>query len=106
MSWCGASRALQGSQASTASANLSVDERTECLLDLHGLHAKEAVELTERFLLGLEAEGIQGLAYLAIGKANTAAGDGQEACQGERLCQAVPQQLLVSLCGERWRACS
>lgn len=61
--------ALQGSQASTASANLSVDERTECLLDLHGLHAKEAVELTERFLLGLEAEGIQGLAYLAIGKA-------------------------------------
>lgn len=61
--------ALQGSQASSATANLSVDERTECLLDLHGLHAKEAVELTEQFLLGLEAEGIQGLAYLAIGKA-------------------------------------
>ncbi|UTT90723.1 hypothetical protein NDA17_006875 [Ustilago hordei] len=55
--------ALQGN-----SANLSVDERTECLLDLHGLHAKEAVELTEKFLLGLEAEAIQGLAYLAIGK--------------------------------------
>ncbi|KAF6766963.1 protein of unknown function DUF1771 [Kalmanozyma brasiliensis GHG001] len=61
--------ALQGSQASSATANLSVDERTECLLDLHGLHAKEAVEMTEQFLLGLEAEGIQGLAYLAIGKA-------------------------------------
>ena len=56
--------ALQGSQ----SANLAVDERSECLLDLHGLHAKEAVELTEEFLLGLEAEGLQGLAYLAIGK--------------------------------------
>lgn len=55
--------ALQGN-----SANISVDERTECLLDLHGLHAKEAVELTEEFLLGLEAEGMQGLAYLAIGK--------------------------------------
>ncbi|KAJ1017812.1 hypothetical protein NDA16_005129 [Ustilago loliicola] len=55
--------ALQGN-----SANLSVDERTECLLDLHGLHAKEAVELTEEFLLGLEAERMQGLAYLAIGK--------------------------------------
>lgn len=60
---------LQGSQASSITANLSVDERTECLLDLHGLHAKEAVELTEEFLLGLEAEGLQGLAYLAIGKA-------------------------------------
>lgn len=60
---------LQGSQASPITANLSVDERTECLLDLHGLHAKEAVELTEEFLLGLEAEGLQGLAYLAIGKA-------------------------------------
>ncbi|KAI3484892.1 hypothetical protein L1887_51946 [Cichorium endivia] len=57
--------ALQGS----ITASLSMDERTECLLDLHGLHAKEAVELTEEFLLGLEAEGIQGLAYLAIGKA-------------------------------------
>ena len=45
-----------------------MDERTECLLDLHGLHAKEAVELTEEYLLGLEAEGMQGLAYLAIGK--------------------------------------
>ncbi|SJX64679.1 uncharacterized protein SRS1_15495 [Sporisorium reilianum f. sp. reilianum] len=60
---------LQGSQASSITANLSVDERTECLLDLHGLHAKEAVELTEEFLLGLETEGLQGLAYLAIGKA-------------------------------------
>ncbi|GAC94796.1 hypothetical protein PHSY_002369 [Pseudozyma hubeiensis SY62] len=61
--------ALQGSQASSITASLSADERTECLLDLHGLHAKEAVELTEEFLLGLEAEGVQGLAYLAIGKA-------------------------------------
>lgn len=60
--------ALQGSQASSITASLSVDERTECLLDLHGLHAKEAVELTEEYLLGLEAEGMQGLAYLAIGK--------------------------------------
>lgn len=60
--------ALQGSQALSLMANLSADERTECLLDLHGLHAKEAVELAEEFLLGLEAEGMQGLAYLAIGK--------------------------------------
>jgi len=55
--------ALQGN-----SAALSVDERSECLLDLHGLHAKEAVELTEEFLLGLESEGVQGLAYVAVGK--------------------------------------
>ncbi|KIS67514.1 uncharacterized protein UMAG_04609 [Mycosarcoma maydis] len=61
--------ALQGSQTSSITANLSVEERTECLLDLHGLLSKEAVELTEEFLLGLEAEGIQGLAYIAIGKA-------------------------------------
>jgi hypothetical protein len=29
---------------------LSVEERTECLLDCHGLHASEAVEVVEEFL--------------------------------------------------------
>ncbi|PWY98068.1 hypothetical protein BCV70DRAFT_202240 [Testicularia cyperi] len=59
---------LAASSAASLSSQLSIDERSECLLDLHGLHSKEAVEITEEFLLGLESEGIQGLAYLAVGK--------------------------------------
>ncbi|EPQ31160.1 uncharacterized protein PFL1_01348 [Pseudozyma flocculosa PF-1] len=60
--------ALQASMPSAMASHLSVDERTECFLDLHGLHSQEAVELVEEFLLGLESEGLQGLAYLAIGR--------------------------------------
>ncbi|KDN41341.1 hypothetical protein K437DRAFT_269738 [Tilletiaria anomala UBC 951] len=49
-------------------AKLAVEERVECLLDLHGLHAIEAVEMAEVFLLGLERENLRGLAYLAVGE--------------------------------------
>lgn len=69
------------------SAQLTLEERTECLLDAHGLHASEAVEIIEEFLLALEKgsniassggsgekEGqgqqtapMRGLTYLAVG---------------------------------------
>ena len=60
--------ALQTSMPSSMACGLSVEERSESLLDLHGLHSQEAVEVVEEFLLGLEREGMQGLAYLAIGR--------------------------------------
>ncbi|KAJ7180464.1 hypothetical protein C8R46DRAFT_940225 [Mycena filopes] len=46
----------------------SVEERTECVLDLHGLHANEATEVLEEFLLALEHETFYGLAYIIVGE--------------------------------------
>ncbi|KAF7370823.1 hypothetical protein MSAN_00715900 [Mycena sanguinolenta] len=43
-------------------------ERTECVLDLHGLHANEATEVLEEFLLALEHEHFYGLAYVIVGE--------------------------------------
>ncbi|CAO1617068.1 unnamed protein product [Parajaminaea phylloscopi] len=52
-------------------AQLTLEERTECFLDAHGLHAGEAIDVIEEFLLALEQrEGshtMRGLVYLAVG---------------------------------------
>lgn len=45
----------------------SLDERTDVLLDCHLLHASEAVEFLEEFLIGLEREQFRGLAHIAVG---------------------------------------
>ncbi|KAE9393464.1 hypothetical protein BT96DRAFT_924018 [Gymnopus androsaceus JB14] len=47
---------------------LTADERTEVALDLHGLHANEATEVLEEFLLALESEFFYGLAYIIVGE--------------------------------------
>ncbi|KAF7356826.1 hypothetical protein MVEN_01018100 [Mycena venus] len=47
---------------------LTAEERTECVLDLHGLHANEATEVLEEFLLALEHEHFYGLAYIIVGE--------------------------------------
>ncbi|KAK7015505.1 hypothetical protein VNI00_019120, partial [Paramarasmius palmivorus] len=47
---------------------LSSEERTEVMLDLHGLHANEATEVLEEFLLSLERECFYGLAYVIVGE--------------------------------------
>jgi len=47
---------------------LTADERTEAVLDLHGLHANEATEVLEKFLLALEREHFYGLAYAIVGE--------------------------------------
>lgn len=46
----------------------SPEERTEVALDLHGLHANEATDVLESFLLGLEREHFYGLAYAIVGE--------------------------------------
>ncbi|EKM50388.1 uncharacterized protein PHACADRAFT_152320 [Phanerochaete carnosa HHB-10118-sp] len=47
---------------------LTPEERTEVMLDLHGLHSTEATEVVEEFLLALEREHFYGLAYLVVGE--------------------------------------
>ncbi|KAJ7132079.1 hypothetical protein C8R44DRAFT_612099 [Mycena epipterygia] len=47
---------------------LTGEERTECMLDLHGLHSNEATEVLEEFLLALEHEHFYGLAYVVVGE--------------------------------------
>jgi len=47
---------------------LTPEERTESLLDLHGLHSNEATEVLEEFLLSLEREHFYGLAYIVVGE--------------------------------------
>ncbi|TDL23715.1 hypothetical protein BD410DRAFT_746479 [Rickenella mellea] len=51
-----------------AVAKSTPEERTEALLDLHGLHSNEAAEVLEEFLLGLEREHFFGLAYVVVGE--------------------------------------
>ncbi|KAF9478289.1 hypothetical protein BDN70DRAFT_836377 [Pholiota conissans] len=51
-----------------AGAEASPEERTEAMLDLHGLHANEATEVLEQFLLALEREHFYGLAYAIVGE--------------------------------------
>ncbi|KAJ6581249.1 hypothetical protein B0H19DRAFT_1114405 [Mycena capillaripes] len=46
----------------------TAEERTECMLDLHGLHSNEATEVLEEFLLALEHEHFYGLAYVVVGE--------------------------------------
>ncbi|KAF8972628.1 hypothetical protein BDZ97DRAFT_1901162 [Flammula alnicola] len=52
----------------TGGAEASQEDRTEAMLDLHGLHANEATEVLEQFLLALEREHFYGLAYAIVGE--------------------------------------
>ncbi|KAJ7453957.1 hypothetical protein B0H11DRAFT_2069868 [Mycena galericulata] len=63
---------------------LTGEERTECVLDLHGLHANEATEVLEEFLLALETEHFYGLAYIVVGEEKHTQGAG-----GARLATGV-----------------
>ncbi|TFK51697.1 hypothetical protein OE88DRAFT_1658280 [Heliocybe sulcata] len=47
---------------------LTAEERTESMLDLHGLHSNEATEVLEEFLMALEREHFYGLAYAVVGE--------------------------------------
>ncbi|KAG9312896.1 hypothetical protein JVU11DRAFT_6329 [Chiua virens] len=49
-------------------SRLSSEERTEAMLDLHGLHSSEATEVLEEFVLALEREHFLGLAYAIVGE--------------------------------------
>ncbi|KIJ55451.1 hypothetical protein M422DRAFT_152285 [Sphaerobolus stellatus SS14] len=54
--------------AESGGVKMSPEERMEALLDLHWLHANEAVEVLERFLVSLEKEAFFGLVYIVVGE--------------------------------------
>ncbi|TBU49245.1 hypothetical protein BD309DRAFT_852248 [Dichomitus squalens] len=56
------------SQSVGGDTKMTPEERTESMLDLHGLHSAEATEVLEEFLLALEREHFYGLAYLVVGE--------------------------------------
>ncbi|KAI0343140.1 hypothetical protein BDW22DRAFT_1428572 [Trametopsis cervina] len=63
------------SQIAADGKKLSPEERTEVMIDLHGLQVAEATEVMEEFLLALERDHFIGLAYLIVDE------DGQSAAQ-------------------------
>ncbi|KAI0629184.1 hypothetical protein C8Q77DRAFT_1161369 [Trametes polyzona] len=68
---CGAGLGVMlgiASQSIGGDTKLTPEERTEGMLDLHGLHAAEATEVLEEFLLALEREHFYGLAFLIVGE--------------------------------------
>ncbi|KAG8982751.1 hypothetical protein FRB90_006571 [Tulasnella sp. 427] len=73
---------------------LTSQERTEVLLDLHGLHSSEGVEVLEEFLLGLEKENFLGLAYIVVGEEkHTGTQDPNRGASRHRLAAGVKQFL-------------
>jgi len=59
---------IAGKKAGMYMERLTAEERTETMLDLHGLHSNEATEVLEEYLLALEKENFLGLAYLIVGE--------------------------------------
>ncbi|GAA5999616.1 uncharacterized protein JCM10292_004273 [Rhodotorula paludigena] len=75
---------------------LTEDERTEVALDLHALHTDEAIGFMGDFLLKLEAQQFQGIAYVVIGQqkhSGSSAPDKAEAAGRLRLEQATTEFL-------------
>ncbi|KAI0691232.1 hypothetical protein BC835DRAFT_125404 [Cytidiella melzeri] len=54
------------SQSAAEGKKLTPEERTEVMVDLHGLQVAEATEVVEEFLLALERDQFSGLAYLVV----------------------------------------
>jgi len=95
---CGASLGVSLGVARTSvggDRRLSPEERTECVLDLHGLHSGEAVEVVEDFLVALELEHFFGLAYLLIGEEkHTGTQDAARGSSRARLAAGVRDWLV------------
>ncbi|GAA6024596.1 hypothetical protein JCM10207_001016 [Rhodosporidiobolus poonsookiae] len=75
---------------------LTDEERTEVALDLHALHTDEALGFMGDFLLKLEAQNFQGLAFIVIGQqkhSGLSAPDKAEAAGRLRLEQATTEFL-------------
>ncbi|KZP01884.1 hypothetical protein CALVIDRAFT_570986 [Calocera viscosa TUFC12733] len=70
------------------------EERMECVLDLHALHANEGQEILEEFLVGLENEHYLGLAYIVVGEErHTGANDPARGTSKLRLASGVKDYL-------------
>lgn len=83
---------------------LTEEERTEIALDLHALHTDEAIGFMGDFLLQLEAQKFQGLAFVVIGQqkhSGSSAPDKGEAAGRLRLERATTE--FLSDQGWAWR---
>ncbi|GAA5886038.1 hypothetical protein JCM3774_001472 [Rhodotorula dairenensis] len=83
---------------------LTEDERTEVAIDLHALHTDEAIGFMGDFLLQLEAQKFQGLAFVVIGQqkhSGSSAPDKGEAAGRLRLERATTE--FLSDQGWAWR---
>ncbi|KAG0709149.1 hypothetical protein DFH29DRAFT_886691 [Suillus ampliporus] len=75
-------------------SKLTSEERTEAMLDLHGLHSNEATEVLEEFLLALEREHFLGLAFLVVGEEkHTGTQDAARGASRARLAAGVREWL-------------
>ncbi|CUA70626.1 hypothetical protein RSOLAG22IIIB_04220 [Rhizoctonia solani] len=96
---CGGELGVILGVASTTAAGeggkgMRAEERMECLLDLHGLHATEGVEALQEFLLELEREQYFGLAYVIVGEEkHTGTQDAARGASKARLGTAVREWL-------------
>ncbi|KAH7927871.1 hypothetical protein BV22DRAFT_1006044 [Leucogyrophana mollusca] len=83
-----ASHGIGGDAKSTS------EERTESMLDLHGLHSNEATEVLEEFLLALEREHFLGLAFVVVGEEkHTGTQDAARGASRARLAAGVREWL-------------
>jgi len=96
---CGANLGVCLGVASNAACGhdgpkMTPEEKTECLLDLHGLHANEAVEVLEEFVLALEKEHHFGLTYVIVGEEkHTGTQDAARGASRARLAAGVREWL-------------
>ncbi|EIW58723.1 uncharacterized protein TRAVEDRAFT_149078 [Trametes versicolor FP-101664 SS1] len=94
---CGAGLGITlgiASQTNSGETKLTPEERTEAMLDLHGLHAAEATEVLEEFLLALERENFYGLAFLIVGEEkHTGTQDPSRGASKTRLATGVREWL-------------
>ncbi|KDQ19151.1 hypothetical protein BOTBODRAFT_103526 [Botryobasidium botryosum FD-172 SS1] len=73
---------------------MTTEEKTECLLDLHGLHSNEAVEVLEDFVMALEKEHHFGLTYVIVGEEkHTGTQDAARGASRARLAAGVREWL-------------
>ncbi|KAI1796551.1 hypothetical protein LXA43DRAFT_986007 [Ganoderma leucocontextum] len=73
---------------------MTPEERTEAMLDLHGLHSAEATEVLEEFLLALEREHFYGLGYIVVGEEkHTGTQDPARGASRARLASGVREWL-------------
>ncbi|TIA71414.1 hypothetical protein E3P91_02543 [Wallemia ichthyophaga] len=74
---------------------VSGDERMEAVLDLHGLHSNEGVEVLEEFLLALEKEHFLGTAFVLVGESkHTGTQDPLRGASKQRLNHGVMEFLV------------
>ncbi|PIL25055.1 hypothetical protein GSI_12944 [Ganoderma sinense ZZ0214-1] len=92
------------SQSIGGDTKMTPEERTEVMLDLHGLHSAEATEVLEEFLLALEREHFYGLGYIVVGEEkHTGTQDPARGASRARLAAGVLEKQKQVWTGNGWK---